>query len=123
MQEGHFTAEAGIFESVLQAGVRGGELDCSDPKSASRALVQATNSLLPFSLSVSELGRHKEFEKAYGYFRPIIKDVVEKYLDCGNPRCGFALIRKAHLGQTKRRPDPLSALPGPVLFSLSSPLF
>jgi len=21
----------------------------------------------------------------YGYFRPIIKDVVEKYLDCGNP--------------------------------------
>ena len=54
----------------------------------------------------------ERFEKAYGYFRPIIKDVVEKYLDCGNPRCGFALIRKAHLGQTKRRPDPLSRLPG-----------
>jgi len=33
------------------------------------------------------------FEKEYGYFRPIIKDVVEKYLDCGNPRCGFARIR------------------------------
>jgi hypothetical protein len=30
------------------------------------------------------------FEREYGYFRPIIKDVVEKYLDCGNPRCGFA---------------------------------
>jgi len=28
-----------------------------------------------------------------GYFRPIIKDVVEKYLDCGNPRSGFARIR------------------------------
>jgi hypothetical protein len=35
----------------------------------------------------------ERFEKAYGYFRPIIKEVVEKYLDCGNPRCGFAWIR------------------------------
>jgi hypothetical protein len=24
----------------------------------------------------------ERFEKAYGYFRPIIKDVVEKYFDC-----------------------------------------
>jgi hypothetical protein len=47
------------------------------------------------------------FEKAYGYFRPIIKDVVEKYLDCGNPRCGFARIR---LGFEKF-PLPLSDLP------------
>jgi ribosomal protein S27E len=28
-----------------------------------------------------------------GFFRPIVKEVVERYLDCGNPRCGFALIR------------------------------
>jgi ribosomal protein S27E len=33
------------------------------------------------------------FEKEYGYFRPIIKEVVERYLDCGNPKCGFARIR------------------------------
>ena len=33
------------------------------------------------------------FEKEYGFFRPIVKEVVEKYLDCGNPRCGFARIR------------------------------
>jgi len=45
-----------------------------------------------------------------GYFRTIVKEVVEWYLDCGNPRCGFVLIRKAHVGQTKRRPDPLSRL-------------
>jgi len=25
----------------------------------------------------------ERFEKAYGYFRPIIKEVVQKYLDCG----------------------------------------
>ena len=33
------------------------------------------------------------FQKEYGFFRPIVKEVVERYLDCGNPRCGFARIR------------------------------
>jgi ribosomal protein S27E len=33
------------------------------------------------------------FEKQSGFLRPIIKEVVERYLDCGNPRCGFARIR------------------------------
>ena len=33
------------------------------------------------------------FEKEYGFLRPVIKEVVERYLDCGNPRCGFARIR------------------------------
>jgi ribosomal protein S27E len=35
-----------------------------------------------------EFASHKEL-----FFRPIIKEVVERYLDCGNPRCGFARIR------------------------------
>ena len=33
------------------------------------------------------------FQKEYGFFRPIVKEVVERYLDCGNARCGFARIR------------------------------
>jgi hypothetical protein len=33
------------------------------------------------------------FEREYGYFRPVVKEVVERYLDYGNPRCGFARIR------------------------------
>jgi transposase-like protein len=32
-------------------------------------------------------------EKEYGFFRPIVKEVVKRYLDCGNPCCGFARIR------------------------------
>ena len=32
-------------------------------------------------------------EKEYGYFRPVVREVVERYLDCGNPRSGFARIR------------------------------
>jgi hypothetical protein len=30
------------------------------------------------------------FEREYGFFRPIVKEVVERYLDCSNPRCGFS---------------------------------
>jgi ribosomal protein S27E len=41
------------------------------------------------------------FEKAYGFLRPIIKEVVERYLDCGNPRCGFARIRCPDCGEER----------------------
>ncbi len=33
------------------------------------------------------------FEREYGYLHPIVQEVVDKYLDCGNPNCGFAQIR------------------------------
>jgi hypothetical protein len=54
------------------------------------------------------------FEREYGYFRPVVKEVVERYLDCGNPRCGFALAPKRRVGQTKRHQNPLSRLPGGI---------
>jgi len=38
------------------------------------------------------------FEREYGYFRPVIQEVVEKYLDCSNPKCGFARIRCGDCG-------------------------
>jgi ribosomal protein S27E len=41
------------------------------------------------------------FEKEYGFLRPIIKEVVERYLDCGNPRCGFARIRCPDCGEER----------------------
>ena len=39
------------------------------------------------------------FEREYGYFRPVIKEVVEKYFDYGNPKCGFARIRCGDCGK------------------------
>jgi ribosomal protein S27E len=41
------------------------------------------------------------FEKEYGFFRLIVKEVVERYLDCGNPRCGFARIRCPDCGEER----------------------
>jgi hypothetical protein len=35
------------------------------------------------------------FEKDYGFLRPIVEEVVERYLDCGDSRSGFARILSA----------------------------
>ncbi len=41
------------------------------------------------------------FEREYGYLRPIVEEVVDKYLDCGNPKCGFAWIKCSDCGREK----------------------
>jgi len=35
----------------------------------------------------------RRFKKEYGYFRPVVQEVVERYLDCANRRSDFARIR------------------------------
>jgi len=40
----------------------------------------------------------KRFEREYGYLRPVIQEVVNKYLDYGNPKFGFARIRCPECG-------------------------
>jgi AcrR family transcriptional regulator len=65
-REGHFEKEAAMFEDVLREGARLGTLDCPDPRTTSFVLIQSTNSLLPFSLSASELGRREELEDQVG---------------------------------------------------------
>ena len=50
-------------------------------------------------------------EEEYGYFRRNVREVVERYLDCGNPQCGFTLMIRCRLMRTaKRCPHPVSGL-------------
>jgi len=51
----------------------------------------------------------RRFEREDGHFRPIIKEVVERYLDCGNSKCGFARIHCPDCGEAKGDKDAQSA--------------
>jgi AcrR family transcriptional regulator len=65
-REKHFEEEAAVFENVLREGARLGSLECPDPLTASRVLIQSTNALLPFNLAAHELGRREEVEDQVG---------------------------------------------------------
>ena len=59
----YFEAEAQIFAEVLTAGHQSGEFSFDDAHTTARALLEATNGLLPYSLSTAELGERKEVEQ------------------------------------------------------------
>jgi len=61
-RERYFQGEAEILAGVIAEGRRQGALDAKDPLEAARALVTATNSLLPASLSTPELGSREAIE-------------------------------------------------------------
>lgn len=58
----YFEKESKVFARVLQRGKSAGIFTCNDPRAAARALITATNALLPYSLSVQELGSRKQTE-------------------------------------------------------------
>jgi AcrR family transcriptional regulator len=61
----YFRREAEIFEEVLQEGQNTDELNFEDSaQNVARSLLLATNSLLPFNLSVQELGERNDIENA-----------------------------------------------------------
>ena len=41
------------------------------------------------------------FEHEYGYLRPIVEEVVDKYLDCVNLKCGLARFKCSDCGTGK----------------------
>ena len=59
----YFEAEAQIFADVLTAGRDSGEFNFEDAHATAHALLQATNGLLPYSLSTTELGERDEVEQ------------------------------------------------------------
>jgi AcrR family transcriptional regulator len=63
----YFETEARIFAEVLTAGREAGEFSFDDDNATAHALLQATNGLLPYSLSTTELGERKEVEQRASY--------------------------------------------------------
>ncbi len=59
----YFEEEARVFASVLTEGKAAGAFRIKDPMESGRALIDATNALLPYSLSAWELGERDEIEK------------------------------------------------------------
>ena len=78
-RQAYFEKEADVFEDVLREGARSGSLDCPDPRTAARVLIQSTNSLLPFNLSPRELGRREEVEDQAGRIADLL---VKGLLTC-----------------------------------------
>ena len=60
--QGHFQREARILEGLLRDGLHRGELSLRGTRATAEALVTATNALLPYSLSVRELGKRRIIE-------------------------------------------------------------
>ena len=59
----YFEEEARAFATVLAEGKAAGIFSLKDPLETGRALIDATNALLPYSLSAWELGERAEIEK------------------------------------------------------------
>lgn len=59
----YFREEAAIFAKVMLDGKKGGLFELKDARAAAEAVLDATNALLPYSLSAYELGERRELEK------------------------------------------------------------
>ena len=59
----YFEEEARVFAEVLNEGARAQAFDVHDTLSTAFALIHATNSLLPYSLSTTELGERDEIKE------------------------------------------------------------
>ncbi len=62
-RENYFTEEARIFASVIEDGQQSGDFAEGDPDEIAESLILATNSLLPFNLTVEELGARGDVEE------------------------------------------------------------
>ena len=59
----YFDEEAAIFAAVLVEGRDSGQFAFENEFATARALLEATNGLLPYSLSTTELGEREEVER------------------------------------------------------------
>jgi len=75
-RRGYFRAEARVFATVLEQGAAAGRF-AADAAAAAPAFITATNSLLPYSLSVDELGRRDDIlRRAEAVARLIVRGIT-----------------------------------------------
>lgn len=74
----YFDEEARIFAVVLEEGKKNGEFDIRNPMETARALIDATNALLPYSLSTQELGERSEIEKKAKYIADLVLNGLKR---------------------------------------------
>ena len=75
----YFRAEAEALARVLEEGSADGAFEVADSRAAAAAMVTATNALLPYSLSVEELGRRDEIaRRAHGVIHLLLRGVVRR---------------------------------------------
>jgi AcrR family transcriptional regulator len=72
----YFDEEAQIFAQVLNEGRESGELQFEDALTSAYGMLHATNSLLPYSLSTTELGEREEVKDKTS----VIADLILKGL-------------------------------------------
>ena len=75
----YFRAEAEALARVLEEGSADGAFEVADSRAAAAAMVTATNALLPYSLSVEELGRRDEIaRRAHDVIHLLLRGVVRR---------------------------------------------
>ena len=74
----YFEDEASIFASLIAEGVASGVFSAKKPQQAATALLDATNSLLPYSLSAVELGHRAEVERRVNALADVLLNGVMK---------------------------------------------
>lgn len=77
-RERHFDDEASIFARVLEEGRQQQLFFISDVNATARLLLLATNSLLPYSLSVHELGHREEIEARASGIAALVIDGLQQ---------------------------------------------
>jgi AcrR family transcriptional regulator len=68
----YFEEEARIFATLVKEGVKDGAFAKVNPDETARALLLATNSLLPYSLSTHELGDREEILKRVSWLADLL---------------------------------------------------
>jgi AcrR family transcriptional regulator len=71
---GYLADEAEIFADVLREGCDTGAFVRTDPAATAHALLTATNSLLPYSLSRRELGKRRKIEEQASRIASLLLD-------------------------------------------------